>query len=92
MSVSIVSNCLQCSAPVCQRAFTLNLAFGHDEDQYCLCCLSKLYEQEMKDLFETGLHYVQSRECFQKAWEKQKDPSSCPLPNNCVFNRCFGQE
>ncbi len=90
MSISIVSNCFQCGQPICQRAFTLNLVFGHDEEQYCLLCLSKHHEQTLEEIVETGLHYVFSRECFEKAWNKQTEPSSCPLPNNCIFDKCFG--
>ncbi len=67
----------------------MNLAFGHDEDQYCLLCLSQMYEQELTEFFETGLHYVQSRECFQKAWDKQTKPESCPLNHECCFQKCF---
>ncbi|MDJ0624747.1 MAG: hypothetical protein QNJ31_00070 [Candidatus Caenarcaniphilales bacterium] len=89
MNSSILFPCPKCSTPVCQRAFTMNLAFGNDEEQYCLQCLSKIYDQNLDDFFETGLHYVMSRDCFKEAWNKLKDKSECPCPDKCAFNRCF---
>lgn len=91
MNPSCLFNCPKCSAPVCQRAFTMNLAFGHDEEQYCLNCLAGTYEQSLEEFFEQGLHYVNSRDCFKNAWEKLKSPNDCPLKNNCAFEKCFNQ-
>lgn len=67
----------------------MNLAFGHDEDQFCLNCLADQYKQPLNELFETGLHYVNNRECFEKAWQKLQDPTECPCKETCAFNLCF---
>jgi len=91
IKVSVLFHCPACGAPVCQRAYTMNLAFGHDEEQLCLNCLAKHYEQPLEELFESGLHYVRSRECFEKAWNKLAEPHQCPLKENCAFVLCFGQ-
>jgi len=88
--LSVLFPCPACAAPVCQRAYTINLAFGHDEDQYCLSCLASHYERDIEDLLTLGKHYVDSRECFRKAWDKQSQPQSCPLPEKCAFSICFG--
>jgi hypothetical protein len=88
-AVSVLFSCPKCGKAVCQRAFTMNLAFGHDEEQFCLNCLAAHYGQELPEFFATGLHYVNSRECFQKAWEKLQSPEECPIKEACAFGQCF---
>jgi hypothetical protein len=89
MNLSIVNQCHSCGAAICQRAFTINLALGFDEEQFCINCLAAQHEQSPTDIFELGYHYVQNRDCFRKAWLKQTDPQTCPLKESCVFNICF---
>ena len=89
MKHSILFHCPKCGLAVCQRAFTMNLAFGHDEEQFCLNCLAALYEQPLNEFFETGLHYVRSRECFEKAWNKLTEKEECPCKETCAFEQCF---
>ncbi|MDX1917779.1 MAG: hypothetical protein SFT81_01365 [Candidatus Caenarcaniphilales bacterium] len=91
MSRSILFLCPRCAKPVCQRAYTMNLAFGFAEDQYCLNCLAKELDQDTETLFRTGLEYVRARTCFQEAWDKLKSPGQCPLPGGgeCMYQLCF---
>ena len=92
MNLSIVNECSECGAPICQRAFTINLALGYDEEQLCLNCLALKHEKSPTEIFELGFHYVQNRDCFRKAWLRQTNPASCPLPETCVFKTCFNED
>ncbi|HEY9886474.1 MAG TPA: hypothetical protein V6C96_04360 [Vampirovibrionales bacterium] len=91
-SLSHEADCSSCGAIVCQRAFTMNLAFGNDEDPFCIKCLAINYGQEKRALFKLGLNYVMNRECFEKAWNKQKEAESCPLKDSCCFDLCFSSD
>jgi hypothetical protein len=91
VEISNLFGCPGCGAPVCQRAYAINLAVGMAEDQYCLLCLAQEFGQSPEEMLEAGYHYVSSRECFRKAWDKQaSDPDSCPRQRECVVETCFG--
>jgi hypothetical protein len=86
---SILSYCPKCSSPICQRLFTLNLSLGEEDNHLCFNCLAKLYDKNKLDFFEETFHYIQSRECFFKAWHKLKSENECPNQLDCIFERCF---
>jgi hypothetical protein len=86
---SILSYCPKCSAPICQRLYTLNLALGEEDNHLCINCLAALYNKDKNDFFEETFHYIASRECFLKAWHKLKLKEECPNQTNCIFEKCF---
>lgn len=81
--------CPKCSQDVCRRAYTINLALGYVEEQFCLNCLSKMHNQDMDSMFDFIFGYIESRDCFKNEWIKMKAKTECPLPNSCVINKCF---
>lgn len=84
--------CPKCNQSICRRAYTINLAMGYAEEQVCLKCLSEMHNQSIEDLFDFIYGYVESRGCFKKEWDKMTSKNECPLPNNCVIGKCFGDE
>ena len=81
--------CPQCNKPICRRAYTMCLALGYAEEQYCLNCLGQMHDQDIESMFDFVYGYVQGRDCFKKEWVKMKNKSECPLPNTCVIGKCF---
>ena len=81
--------CTNCGRSICRRAYNINLALGHTEEQFCLLCLSQMHEQKIENLFDFVFGYIQSRDCFKKEWIKMKSSGECPLPNECVITKCF---
>ena len=81
--------CPTCGKNICRRAYTINLALGYSEEQYCLTCLSGKHDQDIESLYDFIYGYIQSRDCFKKEWVKMKEPSECPLPKSCVIEKCF---
>ena len=88
---SEVENCSVTGLPVCRRIFNMNLAFGYTEEFYSLQALAKKHDKSMEDIFDMGYDYVQGRECFRKEWDKMKERSECPLPNDCMIGKCFDE-
>lgn len=81
--------CPRCNQNICRRAYTMSLALGYAEEQYCLGCLAKMHDQDIESMFDFIYSYVQGRDCFKKEWMKMKEKIECPLPNNCVIGKCF---
>lgn len=86
---SCVETCINTGKPVCRRMFNMNLAMGYVEEVYILDELAKMHKQSREDLFAFAFDYVMSRDCFKKEWFKQDKPSSCPLIDECAFNKCY---
>ena len=70
----------------------MNLALGYSEDFFCLKALAEKHHKSMEDMFDFAYDYVQSRECFRKEWRKMSDPEECPLPSDCLIEKCFEQD
>ncbi len=86
---SQVAKCCVTDMPVCRRMFNINLALGYTEDFYALVSLAKKHDKSMEEMFDFAFDYVKARECFRKEWVKMQDPSECPLPNDCLMDKCF---
>ena len=84
--------CPKCSRSICRRAYTINLALGYVEEQICLNCLSELHKQSIEDIFSFVYGYIQSRDCFKKEWAKMVNKNECPLPFDCMIEKCFMAE
>ncbi len=69
--------------------FNINLALGYTEDFYSLKALSEMHLRTMDAMFDFAFDYVRARECFRKEWLKMQDPAECPLPCDCVKEKCF---
>lgn len=81
--------CPKCNKSICRRAYTMNLALGYAEEQVCLECLSKMHDQDKESMYDFVFGYVDGRDCFKKEWVKMTSKDECPLPNDCVINKCF---
>ena len=70
----------------------MNLALGFTEEFYSLQALSEKYSKPAEDVFDLALNYVQARDCFKKEWDKMQAKDECPLPNDCLIDKCFSNE
>lgn len=84
-----VETCCVSQVPICRRMFNINLALGYTEEFYSLKALAEKHEMSVEEMFDFALDYIQARECFRKEWIKMKNPSECPLANDCVIDKCF---
>lgn len=86
-----VETCSITGMPVCRRMLNMNLALGYTEEFYSLSALAEKHDMSMEEMFDFALDYIQARECFRKEWVKMQDASECPLPNDCLIDRCFSR-
>ncbi len=86
---SKIAECKVTGLPVCRRMFNINLALGYSEEFYALKALAEMHAKSLDEMFDFALDYINARECFRKEWVKMKDPSECPLANDCLKDKCF---
>jgi hypothetical protein len=83
------SICFACAGNLCLREQILNLALGEEENLLCLFCLAQENGCEPEELLLRLKTYIESRDCFNKQWQKYVSSAACPRPLKCLPLACF---
>jgi hypothetical protein len=61
--------CPSCGRQLCSHQILMSMALGLGNAPRCLACTANAMEESPAELARSLLGYIQSRACFQAAWE-----------------------
>ena len=70
--------CDDCERPFCERILVMNLALDHEDEMFCLECLTQKEGLDSTHAFYLWItDYIMARDCFASPWGKF-NASPCP--------------